>query len=327
MIATEGNEPKIITETEEKETQTEVISTSDTGSTCQAEITISPTEIDLSSHLKCPDCSTYIRPPIYTCQNGHNFCNKCLRKSWAFLNLREDNKFYCSLCHISISYCINKCIIIDHLVKRVKYPCEYKYLGCCKNLDIDSLSKHEESCNFKLYKCPFYLHKEKCFWKGTSCDLRTHIVTNHTVTTSNESLFIKYLRPLTDRRLSKMRVLIANGNVYIWVCKKIRTKLFTCIQYVGPDRHTKTHNYKITLTKLDKSISFSFDCDYYKDKNWETSDCAILDLVLIKQFINKENMLEFKIEVNTTENHSSELPLWETLETETKVVQSGYHIK
>ncbi|CAH0556126.1 unnamed protein product [Brassicogethes aeneus] len=148
----------------------------DENNSIENEFNLNPSDIDEKTLklLECPVCFHTMRPPIYQCSSGHSICIVCRDK----IGNQEQNQTFGSFgifgapafgapafgaCSISR---LKKCptcqaewtktrnYLIEGLTNNLKYPCQFKKLGCKVFGTEPQVSKHEESCPFHIYKCP-----------------------------------------------------------------------------------------------------------------------------------------------------------------------------
>ncbi|XP_050511111.1 E3 ubiquitin-protein ligase sina-like isoform X2 [Diabrotica virgifera virgifera] len=95
----------------------------------------------LISNFECPVCFKYMHPPIGQCVSGHSFCTHC------FETIEN-----CALCKAEKSP--YRCILLEQIHACLLFPCKYCDQGCIFSGKSDSLTTHEEYCEFSSVSCP-----------------------------------------------------------------------------------------------------------------------------------------------------------------------------
>ena len=92
--------------------------------------------------MECPVCLDYLQPPIFLCQNGHSVCTNCKSKLTA-----------CPTCRAIM--CNTRCIVLEHIIKKIKFPCTNTASGCSKLIYLKTAKEHEILCAHGLQDCPY----------------------------------------------------------------------------------------------------------------------------------------------------------------------------
>ncbi|KAL2487855.1 E3 ubiquitin-protein ligase [Forsythia ovata] len=92
--------------------------------------------------LECPICMNIMYPPIHQCPNGHTLCSKCKSK------VRS-----CPICRQELGNI--RCLALERVAESLEVPCRYQILGCQDIFPYQSRLRHEQSCGFRPYNCPY----------------------------------------------------------------------------------------------------------------------------------------------------------------------------
>ncbi|XP_010470535.1 PREDICTED: E3 ubiquitin-protein ligase SINA-like 2 isoform X2 [Camelina sativa] len=117
-------------------------------------------ELDL---LDCPVCCDALTDHIFQCDNGHIACSSCCTK------LRHT----CPSCTFPIG--INRCRIMEKIVKAIIVPCPNAKHGCTETFSYGKELAHEKKCSFVLCYCPAL----NCNYSGLYKNLYSHYAANH----------------------------------------------------------------------------------------------------------------------------------------------------
>ena len=119
--------------------------------------------------LECPVCLDYPRQrPIYTCDNGHVTCSKCISKI----------KGSCPTCRneeIKPNPFVGR--MADKALQGVLVPCQFACHGCKSKQQIHVMEHHEEHCQYREVHCPAK-HRGSCHWLGSLPKMVTHVREN-----------------------------------------------------------------------------------------------------------------------------------------------------
>merc|ERR1719341_3252534 len=104
---------------------------------------------ELQESVECPVCFSIPRaPPVPCCQNGHVICGKC-----------KDKVEVCPTCRVTMTNCVSQ--VAATIIQKIQHPCDFRDAGCDTRCDILSISAHEESCGFRLVRCPHWACDEQ----------------------------------------------------------------------------------------------------------------------------------------------------------------------
>ncbi|CAI9100992.1 OLC1v1038204C1 [Oldenlandia corymbosa var. corymbosa] len=117
--------------------------------------------------LQCPSCKNSMYPPIHQCPNGHTLCVNCKN--------RAHNT--CPTCHFDLGDI--RCLALEKVAESLELPCRFQSLGCHDIFPYYSKLKHEQSCRFRPYNCPYA--GSECTLTGDIPALVTHLKDDHKV--------------------------------------------------------------------------------------------------------------------------------------------------
>lgn len=117
--------------------------------------------------LECPVCTGSMYPPIHQCLNGHTLCSTC--------KTQVHNR--CPTCRQELGDI--RCLALEKVAESLELPCRYYSLGCPETFPYYSKLKHEMSCNFRPYNCPYA--GSECSVTGDIPFLVTHLRDDHKV--------------------------------------------------------------------------------------------------------------------------------------------------
>jgi hypothetical protein len=69
-------------------------------------------------------------------------------------------------------------VTLEHIVRRLKYPCVNRQGGCYDLFSIEDIAEHQPVCVYGKIKCPFHVYWQ-CPWKGFKYDLKEHVQAKH----------------------------------------------------------------------------------------------------------------------------------------------------
>ena len=116
--------------------------------------------------LECPVCLDYPRErPIYTCDNGHVTCSKCISKI-------NGSCPTCRNAQIKPNPFVGR--MADKALEDVLVPCRFACHGCQSRERINAMEHHEEHCQYREVHCPAK-HRGSCNWLGSLPKMVTHV--------------------------------------------------------------------------------------------------------------------------------------------------------
>ncbi|CAA2987715.1 E3 ubiquitin- ligase SINAT2-like [Olea europaea subsp. europaea] len=124
--------------------------------------------------LECPICMNIMYPPIHQCSNGHTLCSKCKSK------VRS-----CPICRQELGNI--RCLALERVAQSLEVPCRYESLGCHDIFPYKTRFRHEKSCRFRPYNCPYA--GVECPIGGNILFLVQHLKNYHQVDMHDGSTF------------------------------------------------------------------------------------------------------------------------------------------
>jgi E3 ubiquitin-protein ligase SIAH1 len=248
---------------------------------------------NLLKELECPVCLEYIMPPIAMCENGHSICTTCRQKL-----------LICPTCRQPFSDA--KCLALENLARRIKYPCKFRELGCEESFLMQNIASHQADCPYKPFKCPFSIMKNyKCPWEGHMSEIEDHIKSNHTEP--------GHTRSVTGKHNTKMQnvgnlfdewwqAIFSLDEVFFLYSRIRHNSMYFCILYVGPTDKASNYRYRISINKSDMSGSASachVTCSYLTDveEMFRECDCAVFQQEYVKKCMDQEKCLLTEVEI------------------------------
>merc|ERR1719474_2381091 len=211
---------------------------------------------ELQESVMCPVCLSIPRqPPVPCCQNGHVICSKC-----------KDKVEVCPTCRVSMTNCVSQ--VAATIIQKIQHPCDFRDAGCDTRCDILSISAHEESCGFRLVRCPHWACDEQI----SLTSLTSHVISaecgdNYMAKALPYQEEIEYTRALDDQdgnsfwRPSLLQ--FQNVTFYLQVekqdkqwyfyvqmegsaseCEKFESRVSVC-KYANSDRHSISYFGKV----------------------------------------------------------------------------------
>ncbi|XP_044758327.1 E3 ubiquitin-protein ligase DIS1-like [Coccinella septempunctata] len=89
--------------------------------------------------IKCPKCAYFLRPPMFLCTEGHNYCEECFRR----------NSSRCPECGAVKTE--NRSVQLEQIHNALFFRCFFSRFGCrmiCRGIII---RLHESQCSFRMY--------------------------------------------------------------------------------------------------------------------------------------------------------------------------------
>ena len=156
-----------------------------------SQLTISGDISQTLSLFECCVCLEYINPPILQCRNSHVFCKPCRQ------NFKSPLK--CPTCRDTIPRKDNRNYSLEQIADslRLQFPCKYKTNGCDVTSLLTDISKHEDLCQHKPFKCPDVLGE--CEWSGSKEEVTQHLMDEHNYRRIDSRIFNKRIK-LNDKR-------------------------------------------------------------------------------------------------------------------------------
>ncbi|PSN29259.1 hypothetical protein C0J52_27660 [Blattella germanica] len=289
MIATEENEPKIVIKTEEKETQTDTTTKSETAMDSFQEV--------LLTQIECPICLQYMTPPIKQCSNGHNICKDCRHK----IKL-------CPVCRGNLADIRN--LTAESMSRLITHPCVNKKFGCTGHFLLDFKEKHEKTCLFRSIVCP----NSHCQKEGTCLEIQEHFKNDH----------LGFDEKAKDGKYKKTFELISSYDPEIGYFKYGAVREFGEVFfasmvkngcnfdyighfYLGEEEEARKFGYKITLTSQDGNETMSsyrlcrsylsLDKNSYTGNNYYEETYSTFPKYFVDKCSDSNNELTYDFEI------------------------------
>jgi E3 ubiquitin-protein ligase SIAH1 len=246
---------------------------------------------DLLLELECPVCMEYMLPPITMCKNGHNICNSCKAKM-----------DHCPSCRGKFTDIKN--LSLEHMCRKVQYPCKHAKNGCKEELPVDAIPKHQSECPYGLYKCPFVITGMVCSWEGFIVDMENHIRSEHVQ--ANDARDVhgthKVRLPKFETASAWCQALFTMKEVFFRRSFLKDGFLYCCVLYVGPKNKAPNYSYRLTIENAEGkgSVSSCHQTTGYQSDIEEIikkGKCAIFHLEFAKTCLNEENELVIEEEI------------------------------
>ncbi|KAK4740791.1 hypothetical protein SAY87_024379 [Trapa incisa] len=125
--------------------------------------------------LECSVCMTMMYPPIYQCPNGHTLCSNC----------RGRIPKLCPTCRHELGNI--RCLALEKVAESLELPCSFQDLGCHNIFPYYGKLKHEKSCKYRPYTCPYA--GSDCSVTGDIQFLVMHLKDDHRVDMHDGSTF------------------------------------------------------------------------------------------------------------------------------------------
>ncbi|KAL8529074.1 hypothetical protein ACS0TY_006514 [Phlomoides rotata] len=100
------------------------------------------------------------------CPNGHTLCSKCQLKVRC-----------CPICRQELGNI--RCLALERVAESLQLPCKYQILGCQDIFPYNGRLRHEQSCRFRPYRCPYA--GAECPVSGSIPFLVAHLRRDHQV--------------------------------------------------------------------------------------------------------------------------------------------------
>ena len=237
----------------------------------------------LLKEMECPVCMDYMVPPIKLCTNGHNICSSCTERATC-----------CPTCRAEFSE--TRCVALENIVRRQKYPCDNTESGCLELLSIEHIAKHQGDCVYGKIKCPLHLFK-KCSWNGLKNDLKQHAKAVH------PTAFLK-VSSFTSTYLSAGFVISSCfGQLFTYYQKVRGGRLYCAVQLISTSSEASKYKCEFSLRAANgiEQISNTFLVRGYSEDFktiFNSGKCLKIDEDTLKHFV-KENKLKLTVTLST----------------------------
>jgi hypothetical protein len=185
-----------------------------------------------------------------------------------------------------------RCLALENIVRRQKYPCENRQRGCLELFSVEHIDKHEAGCVFGEIKCPLHSFK-KCLWNGVKNDLKEHVKAEH------RKYFLEGSAFTFNKLLGFGAILSCYGELFTYYQEINDGRVYGAVQLNGTSSEASKYKYKCTLRaandieKISKTLFVRGSSE-----DWETifnsRICLCLDEKTIKHFL-EENDLEYTV--------------------------------
>lgn len=189
-------------------------------------------ETPLSS-FTCATCKKPLYRKVYICDNyrGHSNCERC-----------KSSK-NCGVCSERIRSQRNH--IVEVLLSKLKFPCQFANLGCTENLRSNNYYNHHRTCMHRTYKCHFCVEFD---WSGTLNQLSRHLSADH----RNKELYLDAAISLdiivlpSENKILR-RFVIFDKNIFYLIIKCVGDTIYFYFQI----NKIGTIKYIYTITLVD----------------------------------------------------------------------------
>ena len=172
----------------------------------------------------------------------------------------------CPTCRVTMTNCVSQ--VAATIIQRIQHPCDFRESGCDARCDINSISEHEESCGYRLVRCPHWA----CDEQVSVTHLTSHVMNaecsdNHMSKALPYQEEMEYTRALDDQEGNSnwrpSMLMYEDVTFYLQVekqdkqwffyvqmegsaaeCEKFETKLSVC-KFPNSDRQSICYNGKV----------------------------------------------------------------------------------
>uniref|UniRef100_A0A6P7FK55 RING-type E3 ubiquitin transferase n=1 Tax=Diabrotica virgifera virgifera TaxID=50390 RepID=A0A6P7FK55_DIAVI len=258
----------------------------------------------LISKFECPVCFKYMHPPIRQCVSGHSYCTSC------FENIEN-----CALCRAEKSP--NRCILLEQIHDSLAFPCKYVDEGCSYSEKCDTLTVHQEYCEFSTVLCPLRKHND-CKWTGLRSKMIDHSKTEHpgNIFFRNVNIFVDNYKRSTG---CYILVYIHDTLFRFSLDFNKESGLIRWAAYsLGKPSLDKTFRYRITFLKNKNKEAVCMSGPCYQLKNEDESHkfigkkYLVANFDMIKDLVDNDGNIYCTISISIDQN----LVLPQTIEIE-----------
>ena len=173
-------------------------------------------------------------------------CCECKGKlSSGPVKVKLDGGSICGKCSLTNTFSapMIEHVAFNELVKVVKFPCKYEYLGCIENIRFDDVVIHENTCSFKSHYCP--TDAVTCLWSGTLAQIPEHFRKAHSELILEKPSFVVDHEKDSD----DVRLFIAEGLLFLIKSKVslFEKKVWIKVEYAGVEEVATQLKYKVVL--------------------------------------------------------------------------------
>ncbi|GFG28436.1 hypothetical protein Cfor_12641 [Coptotermes formosanus] len=247
-------------------------------------------ESEIINLLECPSCHQTMVPPIFLCQDGHNVCSRC-----------RGEMPNCPSCGSPITQ--NRNHPAERIAHQLPYPCGNQNMGCKYKSLLCNLPSHETVCPHRLYCC--VPCRPRCRWKGRKFQVLEHMKEEH-----KELVWVKAYNSLVFENFDyttdyTCTHILSCYKELFWCHSKrdaTRGKLFEVVQFMGLKEKATKFEYEFEFysqgsnrTAIFRNRVQSDDDDV--EKIYESGDCLVLDLSVLKYFVTEKKQLFYNFKV------------------------------
>ncbi|XP_069704019.1 E3 ubiquitin-protein ligase SIAH1B-like [Periplaneta americana] len=246
--------------------------------------------LDVINLLECPSCHKMMTPPIFMCEKRHNVCARC-----------KGDMTMCPACQNPFTDERNG--LAERLAEQLPYACPNVDKGCKEKLLLRKMAAHEVVCPQRLYHC--VPCRPRCRWRGRRFQILEHMKDEH-----KELVWVKSYNSLVyenfDIKTDYTCTHILSCLKEIFWCHSRRDankgRLFEAIQYIGKKGKAECFEYEFEFYCKGNNRTAVFrnkvqDEENDVEKIYESGDCLVLDLSVLKYFVNEKKQLFYNLKL------------------------------
>ena len=171
----------------------------------------------------------------------------------------------CPTCRVTMTNCVSQ--VAATIIQRIQHPCDFRESGCDARCDISAISEHEESCRYRLVRCPHWA----CDEQASVTHLTSHVLgaecsDNHMSKALPYQEEMEYTRALDDQEGNSnwrpSMLMYDDATFYLQVEKQDR-QWFFYVQMEGSAAECEKYETKLSVCKFPNSDRQSI-CYYGK---------------------------------------------------------------
>ena len=141
------------------------------------------------------------------------------------------------------------------IIQRIQHPCDFRESGCNARCDINTISEHEESCNYRLVRCPHWA----CDDQASVRVLSNHVLSNECSDNHRSKSLpyqeeMEYTRALDDHEGNsnwRPSMLMYDGvTFYLQVEKHQDKQWYFYVQMEGSASECQKYETKLSVCKF-----------------------------------------------------------------------------
>jgi len=255
-------------------------------------------EKSLLSHLECPVCLEYLKPPILLCANGHKICRICRQKVTK-----------CPTC--KDHFVDTRNLALEDLARQVIYPCKYRSYGCTDTFSHDNIVGHQAKCRYIPQVCPVAkLAIGKCSWTGSYDDIKGHLEENHLEVcceyVEGDFKFL-YNLPSYGSGIKLFCFIFAYNEVFFSLFLAERNVFYAVLLYVGPPENAAKYKYIVEFVNKDNTegvtvMHLTRSSDENLDDVYNSGKCGKLLYEVMSRLKDEKGNVKFKLEISRVGN-------------------------